>query len=131
MSHGGYPDKGPVRTGTAGRDAAPGPAEERSRQQALTSLSWRLAGGDPQAMDEFYDLTCDRSYGLASALLGRSEETEALLYGAYMDAWRTIRNTPPTPGMEMRWVLSLVLNRYRQRCTGPDRASSAIPVSGE
>lgn len=82
-------------------------------------------------MDEFYDLTCDCSYGLASALLGHSEEAEKLLYGAYLDAWRTIRSTPPSPGTEMRWILSLVLSRYRRRCTAPDRVAPASGGSGE
>lgn len=68
-------------------------------------------------MDKFYDLTCHVTYGLARGLLGRSEGTEALLCDAYVDAWLTIRQTLPSPGSEMRWVLALVLRRYRRTGT--------------
>jgi len=131
MAHRGFPEKRPARTGAAGRHAASGLTAEGFEEDILTTLSWRLARGEFKAMDEFYDLTCDRSYGLARTLLGRSKETETLLCGAYLDAWRTICATRPSPGTEMRWILSLVLSRYRQGRTAPDRASPAIRRSGD
>lgn len=91
----------------------------------LAVLLRLAAGGEVEAMDGFYDLTCDRAYGLACRLLGSEADAEALLRDAYLAAWRSLPVSLPQPGSESLWFLSTVLEQHSIALDRRDGAGSA------
>lgn len=90
-----------------------GPRPEGSGPSA-TALVRRLAAGDTAAMDAFYDVTSAGAYGLACRLLGDPRLAQATLHDVYVDAWCRVCKACPAAGMEVHWILSLVL----EHCSG-------------
>lgn len=113
MQQGKLPGTEPATATSVGGTDASGMSTPAHRDLEMATLGRRMADGDVEAMGLFYDETCDASYGLACRLMDDRRHAESLLCDAHLFAWRTIRVPPPDPGSELRWFLSLVIDRYR------------------
>lgn len=68
----------------------------------------RAARGDQLAFAELYDLTSPCCYRLARCLTDTTEEADALMMCAYLEAWRTASSFDATRQRAIVWLLAIV-----------------------
>ena len=92
-------------------------------QTVLPALLDRIATGDSEAFARFYDLTCDRVYGMVLRVLrdpGFSEETTQEVF---LQVWRSARSFDPNAGSALSWLITLAHRRAVDRVRSESAAS--------
>lgn len=98
-------------------------ADPASDTAALPALLDRIASGDSDAFARFYDLTCDRVYGMVLRVLrdpGYSEETTQEVF---LQVWRSAENFDPQAGSALSWLITLAHRRAVDRVRAESAAS--------
>ncbi|WP_442903721.1 ECF RNA polymerase sigma factor SigK [Gordonia sp. Z-3] len=90
-------------------------ADPASDVAVLPALLDRIATGDSEAFARFYDLTCDRVYGMVLRVLrdpGFSEETTQEVF---LQVWRSAQSFDPHAGSALSWLITLAHRRAVDR----------------
>lgn len=98
-------------------------ADSASDVAALPALLDRIGSGDADAFARFYDLTCDRVYGMVLRVLrdpGYSEETTQEVF---LQVWRSARSFDPQAGSALSWLITLAHRRAVDRVRSESAAT--------
>lgn len=98
------------------------PPAETERQDELRRLVAGMAKGDEAALNRVYELTVNRVYGLAHAIVGSDADAEEVCCDTYMQAWRQAGQYDPARAGVLAWLLviarSRALDKRRRRHDG-------------
>ncbi len=87
-------------------------AATRTLDQAdLDRLIGRMAGGDEQALGEFYDLTVARVHGLVLRIVGEAMLAEEVVEDVFFAAWQQASRFDPARGRPLGWLLVMARSR--------------------
>ncbi len=75
----------------------------------------RVAGGDPAALAELYDLYADMLYSLALRIVGSASDAEEVLQDSWLQAWRSARTYDPARGAVGAWLVTITRTRALDR----------------
>jgi pimeloyl-ACP methyl ester carboxylesterase len=67
----------------------------------------RIAGGDEGAFAELYDRICSQVLGLVQRFRVEDEQAEELVYGIFLEIWRTAPLFDSTNTTAAAWILHL------------------------
>ncbi|WP_343287364.1 ECF RNA polymerase sigma factor SigK [Gordonia sp. SID5947] len=98
-------------------------ADSSSDVAALAALLDRIGSGDADAFARFYDLTCDRVYGMVLRVLrdpGYSEETTQEVF---LQVWRSASSFDPQAGSALSWLITLAHRRAVDRVRSESAAT--------
>lgn len=93
-----------VGSGSAARDLEL-PASE------LSTLIERIATGQQAALNELYDLTVAKLFGLARLILRNSADAEEVVCDTYAQIWESARRFEPDRGSALGWMLTICRSR--------------------
>lgn len=122
--------------GMGGADASL-PEARRARQDAAFARA--LAGGEPQAAQEFIDRCLPTVLGVARRLLGDEAEAEDIAQETFVRVWRNASRWKPGHARFDTWVgriaINLCYDRMRKRRerlveTAPDRCDEEADAAG-
>lgn len=105
--------------------ARPASAEAR---EALRAAMARLAAGDAQALEQIYEMTRLKLYGICFRILGDQKEAEDALQDVYVNLWQRADRYDPERASPISWLATFARNRAIDRLrTGKVRGGS-VPV---
>ncbi|MGB3712437.1 MAG: sigma-70 family RNA polymerase sigma factor [Erythrobacter sp.] len=113
---------------------APSPDEAR---EALRAAMMRLAQGDRGALEQIYDATNVKLFGICFRILGDRKEAEDALQDVYVNLWQRADRYDPDRASPISWLSTFARNRAVDRLrTGKVRAGSvamdeAMPLPDE
>jgi RNA polymerase sigma-70 factor (ECF subfamily) len=85
----------------------------------LAELIQRIRKQQPKALEELYDLTVQRVYGLALRIVAQTADAEEVCCDVYQQIWRTARQFNPRRGNALQWIMVIARSRaldcYRSR----------------
>ncbi len=85
------------------------------RQRLSTALQ-QVAGGDKAALQQVYDLTSAKLFGVCIRILRDRAEAEDVLQDVYVTVWRRSGSFDPTRGVSpITWLATLARNRAIDR----------------
>jgi len=97
-------------------------------QQRLGQYLDEIASGDESAMAGFYELTVDKAFAIANAIIKNQADAEEAVYDAYTQVWKTAEKFQPGRGSVIAWFCMIV----RSRCLDLLRQRKAsLTVSDE
>lgn len=76
---------------------------------ALENCIVRIAGGDKDALVQFYQQTRPAVYGFALSILKNPQDAEDVLHDAFLQVWNAAPQYRPQ-GKAMAWLLTIVRN---------------------
>ena len=76
---------------------------------ALESCIARIAGGDKDALADFYSRTRPAIYGFALSIVKNAHDAEDILHDAYLQVWNAAGGYRPQ-GKPMAWVMTITRN---------------------
>lgn len=76
---------------------------------ALENCIVRIAGGDRDALAQFYQQTRPAVYGFALSILKNPQDAEDVLHDAFLQVWNAAPQYRPQ-GKAMAWLLTIVRN---------------------
>lgn len=82
------------------------------------ALLGAVAAGDAKAFAAFYDLTCDRVFGMVLKVLIDRGYSEEITQDVYAEVWRTATRFDPDRGSAVAWVMTLAHRRAVDRVRG-------------
>src|SRR5574341_250588 len=91
--------------------SASGVVRPRVHEQDWAILIGRMAQGDQQALEAFYDATSSLVYGLAWRILGNTATAEEVTLDVYTQAWRQAAAYHAQRGMPSAWLFMLTRSR--------------------
>jgi len=80
-------------------------------QDQLVALLTRVADGDEAALEELYDATVNRIYGLALRITVRGELAEEVVSDVFLQVWRQARNFEAQRASPLAWMMMLCRTR--------------------
>lgn len=86
-----------------------------SRDDELSSLVARIAGGDQQALTSLYDLSSGALFGLLFRILNEHAAAEEALLDVYMQVWRQAGSYDRKRGSPLAWMLTIARSRAIDR----------------
>ena len=93
----------------------------------LAALLARVAEGDAQAFQQFYDRTSAKLFGITLRILIERQEAEDVLQEVYVSVWRKAATFDPARASPITWVATIARNRAIDRLRSrPARAH--VPV---
>ncbi len=81
----------------------------------LNVLLSRIALADDVAFARFYDLTCNRVYGMALRVLCDRGFAEEVTQEAYLQVWRSAGSFRPESGSAISWLVTIAHRRAVDR----------------
>lgn len=90
-------------------------AGSASSTDALPELLRRIARGDAEAFAKFYDVTCDRVYGMVIRVLCDRGYSEEVTQEVYLQVWRSAGGYDPELGSAISWLITLAHRRAVDR----------------
>ncbi len=90
----------------------------------LRELINRIASGDELAVEQLYDLTLDKCYGLALRIVRDSAIAEDVIAETYIQAWQEAKNFNPERGSPIAWLLTICRSRAIDMLRKNDRAET-------
>jgi hypothetical protein len=121
------PANGPRRgTPDSGRDQHPTLDGATSYDEMVT----RIAGGDEGALAELYDRICPQVLGLVQRFRGDDEQVEDLVYGIFLEIWRTAPLFDATNTTAAAWILHLAHLRATAVIDGDGEGTVSIGDPG-
>jgi RNA polymerase sigma-70 factor (ECF subfamily) len=82
---------------------------------ALVALLARTADGDAAALEEFYNLTSAKLFGIILRILPERPEAEDVLQEVYVTVWRKAASFDPARASPITWVATIARNRAIDR----------------
>lgn len=82
-----------------------------AQDDPLESILMRAAGGDERALEQLYDATSHRVYGLALRILRQKETAEEATLEVYTQVWRRGAQYDPERGSVLSYLLTLARTR--------------------
>jgi RNA polymerase sigma-70 factor (ECF subfamily) len=93
----------------------------------------RLAGGDTDALGEFYDLYAGLANGLALRILRRSSDAEDVVQEVFVQVWRQASRYDPERGSPQAWLSIMTrtraLDRLRRLASRREEPGEAAPLA--
>lgn len=86
----------------------PNPAPARTSYGDDHDLAHALKRGDPDALEELYDRTSKRAFGLAYRILQDSAGAEDVVQEVFLTVWRQANRLDPARGRITSYLLTLV-----------------------
>ena len=96
----------------------------------LTELLERTARGDSAAFARFYDLTCDRVYGMALRVLRDHGFSEEATQEVYLQVWRSASTFDPRSGSALSWLITMTHRRAVDRVRSESASSRRSTIYG-
>ncbi len=117
-------------------------ASERTKssdeaREALRDAMIRLAAGDESALEQIYNATRVKLFGICFRILGDRKEAEDALQDVYVNLWQRADRFDPERASPISWLSTFARNRAVDRLrTGKVRAGSvavdeAMPLPDE
>ncbi|MGV9711572.1 sigma-70 family RNA polymerase sigma factor [Gordonia sp. NPDC003424] len=98
-------------------------ADPTSDVGALPVLLGQISDGDSDAFARFYDLTCDRVYGMVLRVLRDPGYSEEVTQEVFLQVWRSASNFDPDAGSALSWLITLAHRRAVDRVRSESAAS--------
>lgn len=98
----------------------------------LSALIERLAQHDRSAMQELYETTSTRVYGLALRIVGNRESAEDVAVEVYAQVWRDAATYNAARGTPYSWLLTLTRSRAIDmvRARRHDEVTDSVEITG-
>lgn len=112
----------PVRSAPASTEAA-----DIAREH-LRAAMVRLANGDSAALEEIYDATRVKLFGICFRILGDQKEAEDALQDVYINLWQRADRYDPTRASPISWLATFARNRAVDRLRTGKVRGGAVPV---
>ncbi|MEE4201399.1 sigma-70 family RNA polymerase sigma factor [Erythrobacter sp.] len=111
-------------TGMADR---PPPSTQEARE-ALRAAMARLAAGDSAALEEIYEATRVKLFGICLRILGDRKEAEDALQDVYINLWQRADRYDPDRASPISWLATFARNRAVDRLRTGKVRGGAVPV---
>jgi len=107
-----------------GRDI---PAANAARAR-LRAAMMRLASGDSAALEEIYQATRVKLFGICLRILGDPKEAEDALQDVYINLWQKADRYDPERASPISWLATFARNRAIDRLRTGKVRGGAVPV---
>ena len=97
-------------------------------REALNAAMVRLAGGDQSALEEIYQATSAKLFGICLRILGDRKEAEDALQDVYVNLWQRADRYDPTRASPISWIATFARNRAVDRLRSGKIRQGAVPV---
>lgn len=77
----------------------------------LAALIARVAEQQPSALEQLYDATVQRVYGLALRILHNAADAEEVCCDVYQQIWRNARRFDTARGSALQWIMVIARSR--------------------
>ncbi|KEO90285.1 RNA polymerase sigma factor [Erythrobacter longus] len=104
-------------------DLAANAARERLKQAMI-----RLADGDSAALEEIYQSTRVKLFGICLRILGDTKEAEDALQDVYINLWQKADRYDPERASPISWLATFARNRAIDRLRTGKVRGGAVPV---
>jgi RNA polymerase sigma factor (sigma-70 family) len=101
----------------------------RSAVDEFGPLIGEIARGDERALEQLYDATVDKLYGLAMSILRRLEDAEEVVCATYAYAWANARSYSTARGSVLAWLLMMCRSRAIDRLRQLRNSGITVDVS--
>ncbi len=103
------------------------PAANAARER-LRAAMVRLADGDSAALEEIYDATRVKLFGICFRILGDRKEAEDALQDVYVNLWQRADRYDPDRASPISWLATFARNRAIDRLRTGKVRGGAVPV---
>lgn len=107
-------------------DGASDPAD--LARERLRAAMARLAEGDSAALEQIYDATRVKLFGICLRILGDRKEAEDALQDVYINLWQRADRYDPTRASPISWLATFARNRAIDRLRTGKVRGGAVPV---
>ena len=103
-------------------------SDQAQRRDSLAKALGRVALGDEAALQQVYELTSAKLFGICLRILGNQAEAEDALQDVYVSVWRRAGSFDASRASPITWLATLARNRAIDRLRAARRSGSAEPV---
>ena len=97
-------------------------------RERLRAAMVRLAEGDSAALEEIYDATRVKLFGICFRILGDRKEAEDALQDVYVNLWQRADRYDPDRASPISWLATFARNRAVDRLRTGKVRGGAVPV---
>ena len=97
-------------------------------REHLRAAMARLADGDSAALEEIYQATRVKLFGICLRILGDTKEAEDALQDVYINLWQRADRYDPTRASPISWLATFARNRAIDRLRTGKVRGGAVPV---
>lgn len=97
-------------------------------REKLRAAMVRLADGDRAALEEIYNATRVKLFGICFRILGDKKEAEDALQDVYVNLWQRAGRYDPTRASPISWLATFARNRAVDRLRTGKVRGGAVPV---
>jgi len=97
-------------------------------RERLKSAMARLADGDSAALEEIYQSTRVKLFGICLRILGDTKEAEDALQDVYINLWQKADRYDPERASPISWLATFARNRAIDRLRTGKVRGGAVPV---
>ena len=97
-------------------------------RERLRANMARLADGDSAALEEIYDATRVKLFGICFRILGDRKEAEDALQDVYVNLWQRADRYDPSRASPISWLATFARNRAVDRLRTGKVRGGAVPV---
>ena len=97
-------------------------------REHLRAAMVRLADGDAQALEQIYDATRVKLFGICLRILGDRKEAADALQDVYINLWQRADRYDPTRASPISWLATFARNRAIDRLRTGKVRGGAVPV---
>ena len=97
-------------------------------REQLKAAMVRLAGGDKSALQEIYQATSAKLFGICYRILGDRKEAEDALQDVYVNLWQRADRYDPDRASPISWLATFARNRAVDRLRSGKIRQNAVPV---
>jgi RNA polymerase sigma-70 factor (ECF subfamily) len=105
----------------------PGDPAAAAREELRMAMI-RLADGDRDALEEIYDATRVKLFGICLRILGDRKEAEDALQDVYVNLWQRADRFDPERASPISWLSTFARNRAVDRLRMGKVRGGAVPV---
>lgn len=87
------------------------PADETQRISLMVGLVHQMASGDEAALNQLYELTLSRVYGLALKITSRHDLAEEVCVETYWQCWQEASRFDSMRGQPLAWIMVITRSR--------------------
>lgn len=95
--------------------AGSGPIPIRPAEPDWSGLIGRIAGGEQQALAQFYDQTSRLVYSIALRVVGNPADAEEVTLDVYSQVWRSAADYSSQRGTPTAWLIMMARSRALDR----------------
>lgn len=105
----------------------PNPASDAARERLRDAMA-RLAQGESAALEEVYNATRVKLFGICLRILGDTKEAEDALQDVYINLWQRADRYDPERASPISWLATFARNRAIDRLRTGKVRGGAVPV---